>query len=190
MDTDLCTEEELHAQFSPFCDAPCRLGKHKFTADEDALLANLVLHNGVRDWAKIASLMKTRNARQCRDRYNHFLNPTLDSGAWTTKEDDLILMKHDEYGVKWHKIARFFENRSDIALRNRYNVLRRRRARQQAKASSPEGPNGRAQEPELVVPLVPPQSTPNPAQPRFPDELFDAVELSWVCSELFGCSPF
>jgi hypothetical protein len=45
----------------------------RFKPDEDRALTELVYRHGVQNWHRIASLMPRRNARQCRDRWNHYL---------------------------------------------------------------------------------------------------------------------
>jgi hypothetical protein len=77
-------------------------------------------------WASVASIMRTRNARQCRERYNNYLAPGLRRDEWTEDEDQLLLKKHAELGPKWNQISKFFDRRSDIALRNRHMTISRR----------------------------------------------------------------
>jgi hypothetical protein len=105
------------------------LGRHlksKFTSDEDRMLIQLVNECGSNDWRRVSQLIVTRNARQCRERWSNYLNPALRSGEWTPEEDAMLLAKYDVFGSKWNKIAQFFENRSDLSLRNRWHRLRRR----------------------------------------------------------------
>jgi hypothetical protein len=101
----------------------------KFSAEEDGLLVRLVRQFGAKNWMKIAAVLGNRNPRQCRERYNNYLDPHLRQGAWTREEDELLLLKYAEYGCKWNKIGKFFVNRSDIALRNRYQLLARHRVK-------------------------------------------------------------
>jgi hypothetical protein len=99
--------------------------KVKFTAAEDTRLLDLVQQLGTKDWTVISSMMQTRNPRQCRERYNNYLNPELRNDSWTPEEDALLESKYEELGAKWSRIGRFFENRSDNALRNRSMMLSR-----------------------------------------------------------------
>jgi hypothetical protein len=50
--------------------------KFRFTPHEDDILTCLVLRHGVSSWLTIAARMPGRNARQCRDRWNHYLAAT------------------------------------------------------------------------------------------------------------------
>jgi hypothetical protein len=86
-----------------------RFVKCKFTREEDARLLFLVNTHGGLDWNQIASLMETRNARQCRERYKNYLDPNLRQDEWTVEEDELIQRKYLEFGPKWNKMARFLK---------------------------------------------------------------------------------
>jgi hypothetical protein len=103
-----------------------RFVKAKFTPEEDERLLNIVSHLETINWATVSSVMTTRNARQCRERYNNYLCPRLRREEWTEEEDRLLLEKYTEIGPKWNRISKFFEGRSDIALRNRHMSLSRR----------------------------------------------------------------
>jgi hypothetical protein len=103
-----------------------RYRKLKFTSDEDAYLSNLVATFGNHNWQKVASLMPMRNPRQCRERYNNYLDPAIRRDPWTAEEDAVLLAKAKELGPKWNTIGQLFVNRSDNALRNRWHQLMRR----------------------------------------------------------------
>jgi hypothetical protein len=114
---------------------PGRYFKTKFTADEDALLMQLVSQFGSDDWNQVSRFMGTRNGRQCRERYKNYLNPTLNQSPWTAEEDQILLSQFQQYGAKWNTIAKSFTNRSDLSLRNRYNQLNRQMNRQEPVAA-------------------------------------------------------
>ena len=97
-----------------------------FSPEEDQLLSQLVLLNGEKSWKKIATLIKTKSARQCRDRWKNYLNPELVQDDFTPEEDQLLLKKFEEYGSQWQKILHFFPKRSLNNVRNRYKRLSRK----------------------------------------------------------------
>ena len=109
--------------------------KNKFTAEEDKLLIELASKSKVHNWNDIAEALGTRNARQCRERWNNYLNPTLRNDPWTEEEDRLLLEKHHELGTHWNKIAKSFKNRSDNSIRNRWQLLMRHMEKQQGNSS-------------------------------------------------------
>jgi hypothetical protein len=110
----------------------CTNGKYlkvKFTPKEDAHLLDLVAEYGTKDWISISALMGDRNPRQCRERYNNYLNPKLCNRLWSPEEDALLDEKVKQFGTKWNTIGHFFPNRSDMSLRNRWMMIERRRAK-------------------------------------------------------------
>ena len=53
-------------------------------------------------------------------RHNH-LNPDVKKGAWTEKEEILIVQMRANLGNRWAKIARALPGRSDNDVKNRWN---------------------------------------------------------------------
>ena len=103
--------------------------KSKFTSEEDQNLRMLVYRYGTKDWQTISKLMGTRNPRQCRERWNNYLKPELTQMPWSMEEDILLANKFAEYGSHWSKISKFFPNRSDNNIRNRWQFLLRQSER-------------------------------------------------------------
>ena len=92
--------------------------KNHFTVDEDIKLIELVKEFGVNSWEKIAEQMPGRNIRQVRERWQHYLSPTVNNGPWT-KEEELLKQKYLILGPKWKEISEFFPGRTIISIRNR-----------------------------------------------------------------------
>jgi hypothetical protein len=53
------------------------------------------------DWAVIASKFDNRSAKQCRERWNEYLSPTIDHSPFTIEEDFIILRSQAKLGNKW-----------------------------------------------------------------------------------------
>ena len=92
----------------------------KFLPEEDANLKRLVALYGDTSWVQIASNMPGRNIRQCRERWKHYLSCNRAKSPWTEEEDRLLFEKYCEFGPKWTKISRFFNERSDIQIKSRW----------------------------------------------------------------------
>jgi hypothetical protein len=107
-----------------------RCHKSHFSPAEDDTLRALVLAHGTGSWDFIATLMGTRNSRQCRERWKNYLNPDLRSDPWTLEEDQLLVDRYAQFGSKWNIIARFFRNRSENSIRNRWEMMLRQWDRQ------------------------------------------------------------
>lgn len=96
-----------------------KISKSKFSKDEDKKLIYLVEEYGENAWIFISKKMENRNPRQCRDRWNNYLNPKLNNEKWTHEEDLLLFYKFNEIGPHWRQISLFFRNRSTNSIRNR-----------------------------------------------------------------------
>lgn len=101
-------------------------GKFKFTPEEDQQLINLVNQYGTEDWLAIIEKMPWRNERQVRDRWFYYLSPDLNKGPWTEEEDQKLIDSVNEYGPSWVYITQFFNGRTDVQIKNRWNVLSRK----------------------------------------------------------------
>ena len=110
--------------------------KSKFTHEEDQMLRMLVYRFGSKDWQSISKMMGSRNPRQCRERWNNYLNPKLSQLPWSMEEDILLANKYAEFGSHWSKISKFFPNRSDNAIRNRWCLLLRQSERRSNSSSA------------------------------------------------------
>jgi hypothetical protein len=103
----------------------------RFADNEDQLLTDAVNRIGTFDWKRIAKELPTFTARQCRERWNNYLNPNLIQTPWTLQEDQTLLAAFQEVGPKWTLIERSFPTRSRNNIKNRYLQLERIRKMEQ-----------------------------------------------------------
>jgi hypothetical protein len=126
-------------------DSPClpdgpRQPRQIFSTLEDQALSQLVKCIGPTDWNAVARQMPGRTARQCRDRWKGYLSPNLTTDAWTAEEDGVVMQKWEMLGPRWSLIAANLKGRSEVSVRNRLQLLCRRRNRDAAGAAM--GPIG------------------------------------------------
>lgn len=126
--------------------------KKKFSASEDSYLQYLVSIHGPNDWKKIAWSMNGRTVRQCRERWKYYLEPNINRKGWTKEEDDLLLEKHAELGPKWAQLTSFFQNRTDIDLKNRFHKIQRSRRRSERRMVMM--PEAHKEVTESILPVV------------------------------------
>ncbi|EAX95430.1 Myb-like DNA-binding domain containing protein [Trichomonas vaginalis G3] len=93
---------------------------------EDAALQSLVKKYGDADWSAIANALRTKNSRQCHDRWFYYLSPKLNRNPFTEEEDNKLIQLEKKYGQHWVKIAKHFSGRTDTQIKNRWNVIKRR----------------------------------------------------------------
>ena len=97
--------------------------RDKFSLEEDVKLRYIVSLIGTKNWKLVAFHMKTKNVRQCRDRWKNYLSPSLNNSLWTPQEDEIIREKYAQFGPRWHIIGQFLNGRSPNAIRNRLKQL-------------------------------------------------------------------
>jgi hypothetical protein len=148
----------------PRCRGRC---KSKFSAEEDAQLLEIVSHAGCRDWSEVAMKLSGRNPRQCRERWNNYVNPTIKTAPWTDAEEGLLESKFAELGPRWQVIAPLFQGRSRNQVKNHWMTKQRRlnkKRRDEQQAIARERP------PETRILAPPPIRIPAPPDPA--DDFF------------------
>ena len=93
--------------------------KNKFTPEEDQIILSVAKVGEDNDWTSISKMLQNKTARQCKDRWNNYLNPHLSIEEWKPDDDDLLLEKYIEYGPRWKAFLKLFPNRSINNIRNR-----------------------------------------------------------------------
>lgn len=105
--------------------------RNPFTKEEDDLLINLVKKFGTQNrssWRLISYGMENRNIRQCRERYNFFLNTSSrKTDKWSKEDDQLLLYQYSKIGPQWKKMEMFFEKRTLYDIKNRFNTIMHRK---------------------------------------------------------------
>ena len=98
---------------------PKKSHRLKFTETEDNLLRLVVSKTGTDDWQLVASWMGCRTARQCRDRWKHYLSPMTNTNDWTPAEDQILIENYKVLGSHWGALASLFPGRTSVGVRNR-----------------------------------------------------------------------
>jgi hypothetical protein len=104
--------------------------RHPFTEAEDGHLRRLVSELGDNDWIAIAGQIEGRTPRQCKERWTHYLSPAIVHDKWSGEEDELLKDLVNQHGKTWKAFESLFPGRIDISIKNRYNVLSRRKAKE------------------------------------------------------------
>jgi hypothetical protein len=132
------------------------ISKSKFTDREDARLRELIGRGVYSDWSEVANEMPGRNARQCRERWNNYVNPKITIRAWTEAEEELLVRKYAELGPQWQVIVKAFPNRSKNQVKNHWSARERRLEREAAQATQQKRKPNKSidqQEPHTLFPL-------------------------------------
>jgi hypothetical protein len=114
---------------------PKRLVRARFTRQEDRALYELAGGRGTLRWTEVAKGLPGRNARQCRDRWNHYLAVPPSERPWTSEEDLLLTRAIAVHSKRWPVIAKLFAGRTDSEVYRRWIF---RSATQDPAAAAPE----------------------------------------------------
>jgi hypothetical protein len=102
------------------------LTKGPWTPAEDEMLTSWVSKHGASHWSSCAKAIKGRNGKQCRERWNNILSPSIKKGSWTYEEDLRIIELYFQIGSKWSQMVSHLNGRSENAIKNRfYSNLRK-----------------------------------------------------------------
>uniref|UniRef100_A0A8D2LU47 Small nuclear RNA activating complex polypeptide 4 n=1 Tax=Varanus komodoensis TaxID=61221 RepID=A0A8D2LU47_VARKO len=98
--------------------------RSEWAPEEDQMLLHLVQEMRVGShipYRKIAYYMEGRNSAQLIYRWTKCVDPNLKRGAWTPREDALLLKAVAKYGPRdWYKIRAEVPGRTDTQCRDRY----------------------------------------------------------------------
>lgn len=119
--------------------------KGRWTAEEDARLAELVKRHGTKNWRYIASHLRGRLPKQCRERWCNQLDPHIKKDGLTNEEWITVRRAHEIYGNRWAEIAKQVPGRTANHIKNQWNTMLRRAsadAESEASLSADEGSDG------------------------------------------------
>jgi hypothetical protein len=101
----------------------------KWAEDEDIKLKYAVLTHGDKDWGAIAALVPGRTKGQCKNRWHHVLDPSIDratgrTGTWSEDEDIKLKDAVQTHGGKnWDAVAAMVPGRATRQCQSRWQCL-------------------------------------------------------------------
>jgi hypothetical protein len=107
--------------------------KGRWTPEEDAKLIELVKKYGTKNWRFIASHLRGRLPKQCRERWYNQLDPTIKKDSLSAEEWDVLKRYHEKLGNRWSEISKYIPGRTANQLKNHWNTMLRRLAVDQGK---------------------------------------------------------
>ena len=96
--------------------------RQRFTDEDDRIIVEAVGQQQFPDWNEIAKKIPGKSNRQCRERFQHYLAPTLSQEPWTPEEDQIIRNLYERHGPDWARMAQALQGRrSNNTIKNRWN---------------------------------------------------------------------
>ena len=95
--------------------------KVKFTPRQDALIMHIMATNPTASWQDVSRWIGGKSAKQCRERFQHFLAPNVQRQPWTPDEDMRLCHMHHFIGNDWAGMVPYFPGRTNQDLKNRFN---------------------------------------------------------------------
>ncbi|ETW04199.1 hypothetical protein H310_04543 [Aphanomyces invadans] len=100
------TDLQCRQHWTHVLDPALKKGKGSWTAEDDTLLGTLVERLGP-CWTQIAQHFEGRIGKQCRERFQNHVDPSLNHAPWTSDEDKILLdaQQSQQHRNKWTWLA-------------------------------------------------------------------------------------
>lgn len=72
---------------------------------EDEILKAAVMKYGKQQWARVASLLNRKSAKQCKARWNEWLDPSVKKVEWSREEDEKLLHLAKLMPAQWRTVG-------------------------------------------------------------------------------------
>lgn len=89
---------------------------------EDEILKAAIMKYGFNQWSRISSLLPRKSAKQCKQRWYEWLDPSIKKTEWTREEDEKLLQLARVFPSQWRTIAPFV-GRTPAQCYERYEKL-------------------------------------------------------------------
>ena len=90
---------------------------------EDEILKAAIMKYGKQQWARVASLLNRKSAKQCKARWNEWLDPSIRKVEWSRAEDEKLLHLAKLMPAQWKTIGPLVGGRTAVQCQERYEML-------------------------------------------------------------------
>jgi pre-mRNA-splicing factor CDC5/CEF1 len=145
-----------------------------WTNIEDEILKASVSKYGLNQWARVSSLLARKTPKQCKARWNEWLDPSIKKIEWSKDEDEKLLHLAKIMPTQWRTIAPIVGRTANQCLERYQKLLDEAEARESASLGlmGPEGGETQAPSADDVRRLRPGELDPDPeTKPARPDTI-------------------
>ncbi|KAF4342927.1 pre-mRNA-splicing factor cef-1 [Fusarium beomiforme] len=144
-----------------------------WTNIEDEILKASVSKYGLNQWARVSSLLARKTAKQCKARWNEWLDPSIKKIEWSKEEDERLLHLAKIMPTQWRTIAPIVGRTANQCLERYQKLLDEAEAKESSLGlMGPEGGETQAPSADDVRRLRPGELDPDPeTKPARPDTI-------------------
>ncbi|KAF4472636.1 pre-mRNA-splicing factor cef-1 [Fusarium albosuccineum] len=145
-----------------------------WTNIEDEILKASVSKYGLNQWARVSSLLARKTPKQCKARWNEWLDPSIKKIEWSKEEDEKLLHLAKIMPTQWRTIAPIVGRTANQCLERYQKLLDEAEARESSSLGlmGPEGGETQAPSADDVRRLRPGELDPDPeTKPARPDTI-------------------
>ncbi|KAG5951432.1 Pre-mRNA-splicing factor cef1 [Claviceps sorghi] len=145
-----------------------------WTNIEDEILKASVSKYGLNQWARVSSLLARKTPKQCKARWNEWLDPSIKKIEWSKDEDEKLLHLAKIMPTQWRTIAPIVGRTANQCLERYQKLLDEAEARESASLAlmGPDGGETQAPSADDVRRLRPGELDPDPeTKPARPDTI-------------------
>ncbi|KAI3323436.1 pre-mRNA splicing factor component-domain-containing protein [Xylariaceae sp. AK1471] len=145
-----------------------------WTNIEDEILKASVSKYGLNQWARVSSLLPRKTPKQCKARWNEWLDPSIKKIEWSKEEDEKLLHLAKLMPTQWRTIAPIVGRTANQCLERYQKLLDEAEQRESSDLglTGPEGGETQAPTADDVRRLRPGEVDPDPeTKPAKPDTI-------------------
>uniref|UniRef100_A0A6G1SMP2 Cell division cycle 5-like protein n=1 Tax=Aceria tosichella TaxID=561515 RepID=A0A6G1SMP2_9ACAR len=150
---------------------------------EDEVLKVAVAKYGLNQWSRVASLLHRKSAKQCKARWNEWLDPSIKKIEWSREEEEKLLHLAKVFPTQWRTISRYI-GRTAAQCLERYEYLLDQALKKE------QGADVAIESESALRRLMPGEIDPNPeTRPARPDpQDMDQDELEMLSEARARCA--
>ena len=97
-----------------------------WTNAEDEVVKAGISKYGMNNWERVASLIDTHSAQECKDRWYQFLDPHINKGEWSRLEEEKLVELQELFPEQWALISSQIDRRTAWQCEQHYEALLQR----------------------------------------------------------------